>query len=204
MLISELYLDVDGVLADFAGAALALFGLQKPNRETWDLMDDDLIGSCVPNEATMWKEIHKRGHGFWKNIETLPWANELYLICKEQADHVFFCTSPSRSPFSCSGKYAWLEDFAGPVNIRNTIITPKKHMLAKPTALLIDDHPPKADLFHQHGGKAILFPAPWNGRSKLLHQLNVDSPIDRYTKLVHLIQEEIDRIRVDMGNERRR
>jgi len=181
--IPEIFLDVDGIFADFANTVLRLFGLEQPERLQWDLMDDDLVGSLCNHEDRMWDHINAQGHDFWATLPQLPWARELYELFKESGEYVGFCTSPAKSPWSCSGKYAWLERFAGPQDVRNIHITPHKHYVAKPTALLVDDHHVKVSLFRDHGGHVLPFPAPWHIRPDLV--------LDPQ-KLVEHVREELE------------
>jgi hypothetical protein len=47
-------------------------------------------------------------------------------------------------------------------SFRDFLIGPSKHLLAKPDVALIDDRHGNVRSFREHGGRAVLFPQPWN------------------------------------------
>jgi len=153
-----IYLDMDGVLADFDTGVCKLFGKSKINWTGKKSVDEALgIG-----KTKMWRRIDEEGFKFWANLKPLPWANKLWSNLS-RLDEVVICTTPSLNPVSASGKMKWQQNFLGRRNFRDFVITPHKHLLAKgPNTILIDDREKNIDAFSEAGGVGILFPRPWN------------------------------------------
>jgi len=148
-------LDIDGVLADFVGATLALFGRQEVSVDRWNFHTQ--LG-MTSNE--MWNRIDGAGHDFWADMPKLPWADELVEMLIRSGLTTILCTSPSLSDGCNSGKVAWIrKNF--PQFHRQFMITPCKHLL-RGDFVLIDDSDDNVKKFRQNSQPAILFPQPWN------------------------------------------
>jgi len=162
MKIHTIYLDMDGVLANFVGAAARAFGFTEA----------ELLKRWVPGEYSvhkplgleaehlLWARLNLKGRSFWSEIELYPWAEELWALCSSFAP-TFIATSPARDPDSSAGKVEWLQRWRG-TEFRDYVITPKKELLATPGALLIDDLEANVDKWRERGGRAVLFPQIWN------------------------------------------
>ena len=165
-------LDVDEVLADWSGAALRLFGLEREPflarwfaeaPEVWDMFSTP---GFPLERAQAWAQLEAAGADFWAQIEPTPWARELYARSRELAPTVLL-TRPSRDPASASGKLAWMQAHFGGAKFGDYLIGPPKHLLARPGAVLVDDHPSNCAAFRDAGGAAVLFPALGNERRAL-------------------------------------
>ena len=158
------FLDMDGVLADFVGATIRLF-----ERDVEAVLDRWPVGVYEAEKVlgisskTMWDAILAKGSGFWSDLEEYPWTRRLYALCRRRCDEVVFLSSPSRDPCCLDGKLQWLQRFTGDAAMRNFAFTPQKHLLASPRRLLIDDASFNCAAFGRAGGEAIKFPQPWNG-----------------------------------------
>lgn len=173
----RILLDLDDVLADFAGAAAKAHGyevdhvkqLRRPG--VWG---DLAAYGCETNDQ-FWKPIHDHQYGedfFWENIDPLPWYDELIELVTDTTSDWFIVTSPSRSPLSCSGKIAWCHKWVG-TQFDRCIPTRHKYVLANPNTVLIDDRDSNCEEFREHGGNAITFPSIGNH----LHGLK-DKPVE--------------------------
>jgi hypothetical protein len=60
------------------------------------------------------------------------------------------------------GKKQWIRRYLPEEMWNNYLIGPPKHLCASPDALLIDDVEENVDKFRAYGGRAVLFPRPWN------------------------------------------
>lgn len=159
-----IYLDIDGVVADFDQAVCRWFGrpvLQhyEDGRHLWrhiGLHSDDDI------QQTIWD----MPAGFWSSIPLLPWARQLVAVCEDVVgkDSVYFATAAIGSNDCASGKMLWIAQHF-PEMARRTILIRDKWMLTGPDRILIDDLENQCDKFVEHGGSSILFPQLWN-RSK--------------------------------------
>lgn len=156
------FLDLDEVLADFTGAALAVHGWTRERLEasrvpgTWDI--DKPMGMTADE---FWKPIHEMGESFWQTIHMLPWAREV-LDLVDGLDW-YIVTSPSHCITSYVGKLRWLHEHLNSVTDHRCLLTPHKYFLATyPGAVLIDDRESSVERFDYAGGVGILFPSPGN------------------------------------------
>lgn len=161
MKITRVYVDLDGVLADFFGGVCGLFGKMV---EPPDHFQGLASAFGVP-ENELWDKIDRAGSRFWSELEPFPWNEELLGIAQNIAEEgVYIATSPSWEGSSAAGKMAWMtEQFAVPGEpFRDFMIGMHKHLLAHPHAMLIDDSPTNLEAWMDAGGVAILWPQPWN------------------------------------------
>lgn len=166
-----IFVDVDEVLADFTGAALAVHGITREELENkrtpghWDI--DEVLG-IKPND--FWAPIHAKGEEFWGTLPRLPWALELidFLLDKVGRDNVCLLTSPVRGRACYDGKERWIDYHFG--TEFNRIITPHKHFMAGPQSVLIDDRERTIIKFRERLGYGIVFPTRGNG----MHEFSSD------------------------------
>jgi len=159
-------LDMDGVLADFFGAALAIMNREYPDivpwtRENWPKGEDGGIEpfyDVSPEE--FWGHINGEPN-FWYNLPMLPWAKELVRKVKERSERYVIMTSPSLDPQCFSQKYLWLRDKLK-VSHFSIIVGGQKELLAGRNRLLIDDRQKTCGKFIEEGGSAALFPNEQN------------------------------------------
>jgi hypothetical protein len=155
------FLDVDGVIADFAGASAALHG-RGPSLDWWPLGAYDMAAAMGLSEPEFWAPINDAGADFWAGLAPLPWAEDLVQCIMRQCSGFTLLTSPSRHPSSAHGKVQWIHRMFG-TGFRNYMIGSQKHLLSRwPGAILIDDFHANVAAFREHGGRAILFPQRWN------------------------------------------
>lgn len=161
--IDRAFIDMDGVLVDFAKGVEKRFGpiRDKSNYSVHEWYNMD--------EYRFWKNIDVQS--FWSSLVHTKEAYELINIVscffdeKRGINNIYICTKPY-SVNSISGKLEWLVQFFG-IHFSNYIFTTKKELLASQNTLLIDDNDETVDKFIESGGNAILFPRPWNRLSKL-------------------------------------
>lgn len=182
-MLKAVLLDMDGVLVDFHGGILKLFGRE-------DLITDYPAGQYWINEPLgiseedLFARLEKEGPEWWASLDQLPWALALYeSLTHAVGPRVYFCTSPTQDPASCAGKLAWMQQFIGDPEFRNFFITPAKELLAGPDVVLIDDDPDNFKKFVRSGGKAIEFPARWSGYSNEEIDKFVDTAVSRISEL---------------------
>jgi len=151
------FIDVDGVLADFAGAAAKLHNYDI---ERWPLGTYDMVDVLGISDDEFWAPIYCIGADFWENLETLPWAMDLV----GALPRFTLLTSPSGHPTEAHGKMAWIRRVFGS-GFRDYMIGPNKHLCARhPGAVIVDDFPKNCERFVAAGGRAVLFPQRWNHR----------------------------------------
>jgi 5'(3')-deoxyribonucleotidase len=160
-LISQICLDVDGVLADFTRAALPLFG-KDPDEfvRNWPPGCYYLSEALGLSVREFWAPIDRAGWRFWADIPALPEARDLFALCQRTAPTVIV-TTPSLHTSSVGGKVTWLQKMFGR-GFRDYFVGARKEFCARPGSVLIDDFEDNCRTFSNAGGRSILFPQPWN------------------------------------------
>lgn len=164
----RILLDMDGVLVDFVGGALAVHGISRTELESrWPIGTYDIVKPMGLTAEEFWKPINEKGKDFWVELEPMPWIDELVNLVESLTDDWHIASSPSRSAQSYAGKVLWLKWYFGELFDR-FVLTPHKHIFACNSAVLIDDQEENVNRFIGAAGRGILFPARWN--SLYLHR----------------------------------
>lgn len=163
--VTRIFLDVDGVLANWVGGVCDLFGYDE--REVLSVWNGewDINHQLDISTKELWSRIDAAGREFWARLKPYPWAFELFEVCRSAAPTTIL-TSPSLHHSSPAGKLLWLDEhFGRDQPFREYLIGPDKAACARPGAVLIDDSPHNCSEFNRLGGEGILFPRPWNANS---------------------------------------
>lgn len=154
------FLDMDGVLVDFAHGVASLFGIEKSVVEAVGDKANEAVGLSLKE---FWRCIESAGQAWWEDLPPYPWAQRLVSACERVGD-VYVATSPPKTCISAgSGKMAWLKHNLPKVySGRRFFIGTHKYLLAGPGRVLVDDDIRKHAAFANAGGQAVLFPRPWN------------------------------------------
>jgi hypothetical protein len=160
-----IFLDMDGVIANFMEPALALvFGDSAKERfADWPKGAYDPWPKLGTTETEFWAIIDGAGSDFWASLPAYSWTNKL-IIGLQELGTVIVLSSPSRNPNCVAGKLQWLHNAFG-YEFRNYIFAPAKHkqLLAQPNRYLIDDAEHNVNRFiNNGGGGAVLVPQRWN------------------------------------------
>lgn len=164
----RIFVDMDGVLADFQAGASQLFGVDLSNVTTWDYFD--LIGVT---EDEFWARIKREGSRFWERLPAYDWHHELLAWCGRLDREYQILTKPGRDtcgPSSAKGKIAWLQKHYGE-SFHAYLVGANKHRCAGPDAVLIDDVERNCERFREAGGTAILFPQSWNANRDIADRM---------------------------------
>ena len=162
------YIDMDGVLADFFGGVEKMYGVQHWKELTSDKTKD--LKQEVINRIT--------GTDFFATLPKFTNADELITLVKKFTGGKFSInTSPLRGDNQNSGKYKqlWIQQ-----NIEkpdDVIITGRKESYAKDKAsgtpnILIDDRPVNIERWQGAGGYGILYQANRDPLSKVKQALD--------------------------------
>lgn len=191
MNITRIFLDMDDVCNRFTMYALRLAGCLV------DIFDDSVfdpkwkfdiikaLNALHPTQTFTAKS-------FWDNLPEEAWSlapiSDEYHYLLDWATEIvgrsnmFFLTSPTLCPLSCSGKLKWIKYHAPPWMQRQYVITPRKICCANEYSLLIDDKDSNVVDFKAAGGHAVLVPRPWNSA----HDISKGG--DRIAYLKHRLQ----------------
>lgn len=172
----RIYLDCDGVLADYVGEANDWLGL--PRNKPWTKWEGDGIDWEKLNESMTFVS-------FWQDMQELPGAKKLYNNLKKLGK-VYICTRPFRDPNCLYARSKWLWEKLG-ISITDTIYMHDKYLLAKPNTILIDDNVENVRLFAEQGGYSILYPATYN--SKIVSPNKVEETLN---KVLQITKRQID------------
>lgn len=179
-MIKTVFLDVDGVLANFRKGVHDAFNkgydysLLSPKWKFWDDWGD--VTSNMVNDIC---DVL-----FWQHLSWMHDGRDILgtIIDKFNVSQIYLLTTPMNNVESPTGRWAWIRDNI-PMYYNRTIITQApKSLLARPDTLLIDDKDENVDGFREAGGKAHLICRPWNRG-----HLNAD-------KTVQMLQEFLGRI----------
>jgi 5'(3')-deoxyribonucleotidase len=164
----KIYVDLDGVVVNFVIPAMQHYGVdishesQYPDGFGWNVLGATNLLRTRQNlpelSATdFWDGLN---YGFWYCLSCYPGAKEFLNELDKMGD-VFFATSPTLSSACVAAKYDWVKTHFRD-RLRKLYIGADKTAYAKPGSILIDDRDRNVDNFIEAGGKAVLFPRPWN------------------------------------------
>lgn len=132
-----IFLDLDGVVADFDAHAVEQGKYTDDGKMKWDDLD----------------------YEWWSTMPACEGAKKFYDVVKDMGI-VKFLTAPVLSEECFSGKASWVQNFIperGKGALKDLIICPSgdKHCLARPNHILIDDRIKNVQEWVEAGGVAI-------------------------------------------------
>lgn len=158
-----IYLDVDGVLANYVEGILRLTGEKAVQHD--DIKDYDIHKFISATQAWVEEQRDMWGGAFWENLPAYSNAKRIVAEAMGLADHVCFLTTPSGAIESRHGKLRWIENHFGPGLDVCFAQLGKHHYAGCNRTLLIDDNPRTVLEFGQSGSAAIRQPRPWNSNA---------------------------------------
>jgi len=159
-----IYVDMDGVLAQFTKAVIKqVNNITGSNNTINDVINksDYRLEHVWNLSVEEWWECIDRNPKFWLDIEPFPWALDLINDLQQWCDDLIILTAPSQNPLCAAHKIQWCYNHLG-VHIKDIIIARRKYLLANPHSLLVDDAKHNVDGFRGKGGDAVLVPSDWN------------------------------------------
>jgi 5'(3')-deoxyribonucleotidase len=139
--IRQLFVDLDGVLADFDGFYFSQFGI-RPDRH-------------APDPPDFWPRIHRHGR-FFRDLPMLPDALALWEGVKERHPEPIILTGVPKSPIVEEHKREWVREHISPVAPVICCPSRDKRKHAAPGDVLIDDWHRYRHLWEDMGGIFIL------------------------------------------------
>lgn len=163
MKIEHVFIDMDGVMADWVGAVCDLFGRFQEDYVSRNWTPGEYSIEQILNISTerLWATINRQGIDWWAHLEPLPWWRDLLAIVEAAEVETSILTAPGRCDHALTGKGRWLNQHL-PTYRGRLHMTKEKHLLAGPDRLLIDDSDENCRRFIEAGGAAIVYPQPWN------------------------------------------
>ena len=142
-----IYLDMDGVVADFDAYALAVLGA-KQAQIRWS----DAQWNSLRNNPRMFRDLNKT-----------PEADQLVEVCrlisKQKGYNLLFLTAiphDNDMPWSFYDKVCWAQQRYPDIPVHFGPYSKDKHLHAKPGDILIDDRASNIREWMEAGGVAIL------------------------------------------------
>lgn len=172
------FLDIDGVLANFAKGAFEALGLaysyDHPALRDWHWYNQFKIPFAGLNavcDIDFWANLEWMHDGeqildtiedyFYPTFTSHPGPASLKPTHFE--NQIYLLTTPMPNPGSGTGKILWVEKHLPQYAKRLITTQVAKSIFAGPDCLLIDDNDENIDKFVAAGGRGILVPRPWNG-----------------------------------------
>jgi 5'(3')-deoxyribonucleotidase len=162
-MITQLFLDMDGVIVDW------LQGVRNFFHNEWYptqwAIPYDLFG-C--DEKLFWQLLDNTQ--WWAN---LPWTEDGKRIWSLVEPFKPCILTHGRVPHSNAGKVEWLHRELPDVvhDGRFLLSGTRKDLVARPGAVLIDDAEHNCEAWEAAGGRAILYPRPWNANKDIPYPL---------------------------------
>lgn len=200
--ITHVYVDMDGVLANFPKQALKackcdeLIGHYPQTPNKWEMHEE--LG--YDNDDDFWNDIRDYPC-FWETMEPYPYlkrlVGEIKRACNKAGALFSVASKPDKTIDGYAGKRAWYEKYLEHLGFEELILIGKKEKLAGVGKLLIDDKSSNCHKFYQHGGWAEIFPQPWNERWIERCTFNEDSEGKRtYNWFADSDKREFDIVRI--------
>lgn len=160
---TNILLDMDGVVADFTSEAIARCNLALRRDHTIHEYATtfgrfEIAKFYGISKGQFWSIVD--APGLFENLQPFPWALELFDWLNGIAS-VTFSTTPSLNPDSARQKAVWLQRHLA-LNNTNLMVGGRKHLMARPNTLLVDDYALNVLSFSAAGGAAVLVPSNWN------------------------------------------
>jgi hypothetical protein len=170
-MIERVFLDLDDVCNTLAPFVLHSVGCdigpsdysRYPRACGFNISDaaNEMLGERRYTSATLWASIPR---AVWVEVpesDFFPWLLDACVRAVGR-ENVCIATSPTKDPDCLAGKLEWIHQHFPSWMHRQFAITPRKHLLARPDSLLIDDYSANVERFAACGGYAITVPRPWN------------------------------------------
>jgi hypothetical protein len=160
----KILLDLDGVLTDFVGGAIAAHGIADPyadgdNHGVWDFSE-----ICDIPPSVFWERLD---YEFWANLRWTVDGGAIlsFLEAKFGYQNICLLTSPphSNTGDAIRGKIDWVERHL-PKYKRQLLIGPAKEFCAHSGSILVDDADHNVTKFALAGGNTYLVPRVWNSK----------------------------------------
>lgn len=182
------YLDCDGVFADFVTGMLKALNIPYGGTKEWP------FGQCFdffPQIDITWEKAGTYcDHSFWANLSWMEDGKEILAqIWKRfRPTETMLLTKPMGNDGSYSGKAQWVEQHIPELHHRIIPTHIEKFEFAFDfNCLLIDDNEKNCEDFYRSGGAAILVPRPWNKLDFIFYDggtvESVADGIDKWIKL---------------------
>lgn len=159
----QVFLDIDGVLADFVGGVCKRLNAANPYDNICNWGEFDIVKLLGVEPHFFWSQL---GYAFWRSLRPTDEYLRILNAVHDFTDNIVLCTSPCKTIGCMDGKEEWVRLYL-PNNADSIVFSRQKWRLAAPGKLLIDDCERNCFLWEVGGGKAILVPRRWNSLARV-------------------------------------
>jgi 5'(3')-deoxyribonucleotidase len=151
----KVFIDLDDTLADL--------------RSRWLQTIKDRLGETLTEaDITSWDRLADKHYqellrepGFFRQLAPEPNAWQQLTVVRAQGHELFIVSAAG--PWNYADKDWWIHHhMPGVFDVKNVIFATRKHFLAAPGRLLIDDGKHNIEAWREAGGSTIVFDRPWN------------------------------------------
>ena len=174
----QLFLDIDGCLADWLKAALTLHNIRCPDytKGEWPYKRGPEGWYFYREEGMSSQQLFEgqADRAFWRDFEWTPDGKALLAVCERFFDgNIALLTAPYDGDGVADGRKDWVKHNM-PTYINRTFIGKDKECIARgnPNAILIDDWEENINSWVRAGGTGILLPRPYNSNEYLMSGIN--------------------------------
>lgn len=166
--ILRVFFDMDGVLSDFANAALIAHGAPdyfKENPDARGFQFWDLAENLGIKPKDFWAPLEHRD--FWANLAPMADGFEmLYNVFMNYEAILYGLTLPYKSEGCYAGKFYWfMKHVSNTIPYSHLCMAKEKQLFARDKyCILVDDNNYNCECFKKAGGRAFLVGRPWNDR----------------------------------------
>ena len=152
-----LYLDMDGVVADWDQRVEEIVGEPRPSR-SHTLMQSDSYTTWGYHH---WPKIREQAR-IYSQLPLVPQAEQLVDLARKFRDEldwaVLFLTAIPRNndvPWAFWDKFKWVEQYFPDIPVHFGPYSEDKHLHCQPGDILVDDRWSNIDAWQRAGGRAI-------------------------------------------------
>ncbi len=163
MSFNRIYIDVDGVLADFVARILYNYNTKNGTSYTHEDVTDWGFTDILKGEN--WRTY--LDDRFWADLPALQGASPLMLAVRATGrPYAFLTMLPDGTGLSVEGRREWLDKwftwFDNDKPSELMIVAARKELVVHPGDLLIDDNPEFIKAVKNNGAEGFLLAQPWN------------------------------------------
>ena len=162
-LLMRVFLDLDGVLADFNRSVAGAFQLPYPSDD--ELGHGWMYFKHLKSRMSVDEYLHALAdqHDFWRDLDPFPWYRELPDWLDQHSIDWSFLSSTTNSRKCWGGKSDWIQDHYGTDYLKRLILVlGNKHRICRPGDVLVDDCHQNCQEWQAAGGRPYFwreFPA---------------------------------------------
>lgn len=150
---SRVYVDSDGVLANFNKAFAPAFGLEYPTKTV--LYHDWPMQASNTASASEFYRICERHPTLWESAEPYPWTSAIIQVLDLKDPEWMILTSATHDPECWSGKVKWFTHHLTESSLNKLVmVSGRKWRIASKGDILIDDRYENVEGWREAGGVA--------------------------------------------------